>query len=243
MPVGKFMKAALAASVLLGSSVAEATPSTQIWIPSPDTQKFGTLHLNYDVYARPAKSTVMYLGPEVGVLPWKKVQAELGFDLIYQNNNQLDTYPLYFNGKAATPEDAWFKYSPSLAVGVYNMGIKPGLTAQNIGFALVGRTLPIIGRISAGYYYGNAAVLKDELGRAANQGVLLSWDRTMKEISDKLWFAVDFQSGQSMLGALNAGFAWAFTERFSLLLGYDHYLNRAVAGKDTATLQVDVNLF
>ena len=46
-----------------------------IWIPSTDIQKWASLHLNYDVYARPSKNTVLVLGPTAGVLPFDKVQA------------------------------------------------------------------------------------------------------------------------------------------------------------------------
>jgi len=64
----------------------------------------------------------------------------------------------------------------------------------------------------------------------------------MKEVSDKLWLAVDYQGGQSALGSTNLGFAWAFTEKTSVIFGYDIYNNRNVAGKNSFTIQVDINL-
>ncbi|MGC4117031.1 MAG: hypothetical protein QM765_21210 [Myxococcales bacterium] len=244
--------AALVATLAVSARVA-ATPSTQIWIPSPDVQKFETLHLNYDVYARPGRTPLLMLGPTVGVLPFEKVQAEVGFDLMFQGNSDLDSNPLYFHGKVAVPEDAFFHWQPSLALGIYNVGTRRSATVntmQNIGYALVGRTLPYLGRLSAGYYLGNAAVLRTNVlpgdtsvTRADNHGLMLSWDRTMSEISDKLWFAVDFQQGQNFLGAINAGVSYAFTKDISVIVGYDHYWNHTMAGKDTFTVQLDVNLF
>lgn len=134
-----------------------------------------------------------------------------------------------------------FKWSPGLAAGVYNVGFKKDLTNQNIGYALLAKTLPVLGRVSAGYFFGNDAVLVDEKGDAENHGLLLSWDRTLSELTDKLWLAVDYQGSDSALGALSFGAAWIFAPNISLLVGYDHYLNQDVAGKDTFTVQVDIS--
>ena len=239
----------LAVLALGGATSAEATPSTQIWIPSTDIQPYKVLHLNIDAYLRTQdedngarKGPLSMIGPTIGVLPTKQIQAETGFDLMYQGDKVLDNNPLYFHGKIGTPEKSLAEWSPALAVGGYNIGTKTGYTNQDIVYGLAARTLPKLGRLSAGYYGGNGAVLRDEQGHAANTGVLLSWDRTMKEISDKLWFAVDYQGGQSLVGSTNMGFSWAFSEKTSVLLGYDIYNDRAVAGKDTVTLQVDINL-
>ena len=231
-----------------------ATPSTQIWIPSTDVQPFAVLHLNYDVYARPGKVPLMLLGPTVGVIPWDKLQAEVGFDLMFQGNSDLDKYPIYFHAKLGTPEDSLFKWSPAIAVGAYNLGIKSGLTTQNVGYAEIARTVPYLGRFSLGYYLGNAAILRAPVvidgldsSQPDNHGFLASWDRTMSEISDKLWLCVDFQQGQNFLGAISAGAAWYFTRDISVIVGYDHYWNqdatRFGAGADTFTVQLDINLF
>ena len=85
---------ALAAFALCGltATIASATPSTQIWIPSTDIQPYKTVHLNFDTYLRTGKepsSNVGYfgipdggnlaplysVGPTVGVLPFEKIQA------------------------------------------------------------------------------------------------------------------------------------------------------------------------
>ena len=84
-------------------------------------------------------------------------------------------------------------------------------------------------------------MLLDENGDKANDGVLLSWDRTLTEISPKLWAAVDYQGGDSALGALSFGLSWAFADNVAVIVGYDIYNNEKVAGKDTVTTQLDIN--
>ena len=244
------MKKSIWLSALLCCCAANAfaTPSTQIWIPSTDIQKFKTGHLNIDTYLTGSnepsgvrKAPVSVIGPTFGVLPYEKIQAEVGFDIIQQGNTDLDSYPLYFHGKVATPEKAWFEESPAVAVGLYNAGTKSDKTNQNVLYGLAAKTFPVVGRLSGGYYTGNDKVLVDANGAKANNGLLLSWDRTMTEISEKLWMAVDYQGGKSALGALNFGLSWAFSPNTSVILGYDIYNNSDVAGRDSVTMQVDIN--
>jgi hypothetical protein len=254
----------------LTATIAPATPSTQVWIPSTDIQPYKTVHLNFDSYLRTAKedpanltgaapnqglAPLYIVGPTVGVLPLEKIQAEVGFDLIYGGANTnfgLDKYPFYGHFKLGMPEDnTWI---PAVAVGMYNIGTKSGdvrkgelATNQNIAYGLLAKTLPVVGRLSAGYFFGNKKVLvKDTVDSSGNfesdeKGVLLSWDRTLSEISDKLWVAVDYQGSESAVGALNFGVSYAFAKNVSVILGYDIYNNRKVAGENTVTLQVDIN--
>jgi hypothetical protein len=250
------MGISLAAFALCGltASIAAATPSTQVWIPSTDVQAYKTVHLNFDTYIRAntnddgsRTAPVVVIGPTVGLLPYEKVQAEFGLDVISAGGD-ADKYPLYFHGKLGTPEDSLFKFSPAVAVGGYNFGTKSGdarngelATTQDIFYGLVARTIPVIGRLSVGYFSGNKKVLLDENGISDEKGVLLSWDRTMTEISDKLWVAVDYQGSNSYMGALSFGASWAFAKNVSVLLGYDIYNKKATGGENTVTLQLDVN--
>ncbi len=139
-----------------------------------------------------------------------------------------------------TPEEAFGKGTPAFAVGGYNFGTKSGVTTQNISYGLLAKTFPL-GRLSAGYYRGSKRVLVDSNGNPANDGVILTWDRTMTEISDKLWLAVDYAGGKSANGALNFGFAWAFTKTVSVIFAYDIYNSKKTGGKDTFTTQFDIN--
>jgi hypothetical protein len=240
------------ALTVAASTAALATPSTQIWIPSTDVQAYKTVHLGIDNYVRADREdngsrfpNLYDIGLTAGVLPFEKVQMEVGIDYM-SNGTSYDNYPLYFNAKIGTPENSLFKYSPAVAIGGYNFGTNSDSgsllrTDQNIVYALAAKTFPVAGRLSAGYFTGNDKVLLDQNGKKENDGLLLSWDRAMPEISDKLWAAVDYQGGDSAMGALSFGLSWAFTKDVSLIIGYDIYNNDKVAGKDTFTTQLDIN--
>ena len=150
-----------------------------------------------------------------------------------------DKSPVCFNLKLGTPEGALFKGAPAIAFGGQNFGTKSNLTNYNVVFGLIAKTIPVLGRVSAGYYTGNSKILVDENGAKAQSGVLLSLDRAMTEISDKLWFAVDYQGGKNYLGALNVGFSWALHPRY-LSFAYDIYNNHNVAYN---TNNLNVNSF
>lgn len=226
-----------AALSLLSAGVALATPSTQIWIPSTDIQKFGTGHLGIDNYvAAEGEGTVpLYvLGLTAGVIPSEVIQAEVGIDYIAGLGDTADDTPYYLNAKVGTPEGALFAGSPALAVGGYNFGTESDVTNQNIVYGLAAKTLPVVGRLSLGYFTANEDVIGED-----NSGVLASWDRTLSEISPKLWAAVDYQGGESALGALNFGLSWAFADNVSVIAGYDIYNNKDL--NDTFTTQLDIN--
>jgi hypothetical protein len=254
------------ALTLMVSGAALATPSTQIWIPSTDIQAFGTFHLGIDNYFRSSgvatatgasrDANVMDIGLTAGVLPFEKIQAEVGVDYLTIANDPNDNHPFSVNAKVGTPEDAFFKYQPALAVGIYNAGPSqkfgnaPAITSgQNIMYALAARTLPVmgavpsLGRISAGYYYGSKTALIDANNpiKGANEGMLLSWDRTMTEISDKLWLAVDYMSGNNVDGAVSFGASWNFAKNVSVIFGYNVYKEKKLAGNNTFTTQLDIN--
>ena len=158
------------ASLFGTMGVAMATGSTQIWIPSTDIQGFKTVHLGIDNYIRTQKdangvygSGIYDMGVTTGISPFTKVQAEFGIDYLNMGDNNAlnaknyDLHPIYFNGKIALPEDSLFKGAPAIAVGAYNFGTKKGLTDYNIMYALIAKTVPVIGRVSVGYYSGNKA--------------------------------------------------------------------------------------
>jgi hypothetical protein len=250
------MKKLLIITVLvcvISSEFAFSTPSTQIWIPSTDFQKWKTMHLGIDNYIRTSKidgirGAGMYdLGLTTGLLPFEKFQGEIGVDYLSMGDSNYDDFPIYFNAKIGLPEDALFKGSPAVALGAYNFGLKKNLTNYNILYGEIARTIPILGRLSVGYYTGNDKLLVDENLKKANNGLLLSWDRTMTEISDKLWLAVDYQGGQNYLGALSFGASWAFSKNVSVIFGYDIYNNKKAyyntnnQNANTFTTQLDIN--
>ena len=243
----KTIKTILSATALtlMAAGSALATPSTQIWIPSTDIQAFGTAHLGIDNYIRTSKDpnygntktpNVYDLGLTFGLLPFEKVQLEAGIDYLV-SGLASDSTPLYFNWKLGTPEESLFSFSPALAVGMYNMGTKTGATQQNIAYGLAAKTLPVVGRLSFGGYHGSETLL----GKGQNDGVLASWDRTLSGLSDKVWVAVDYMSGNNANGAFSFGVSYAFAKNVSVIFGYDIYNNVNTGGKNTFTTQLDIN--
>jgi len=83
---------------------------------------------------------------------------------------------------------------------------------------------------------------KDEAGKEDNDGVLLSWERTLSEISDKLWVAVDYMGGDSSFGVLSYGFSWKFAPNTSVIFGYvDQNNDKLMLVEDWFTMQVDID--
>ena len=227
-----------------------ATPSTQIWIPSTDVQGFGVIHLGWDSYIKTAtlatgfEPTVTNGGITVGVLPFKKVGLEIGVD--YRDINAGHIYPVYLNAKLGIPEDGFFNYQPAIAVGSFDLGTSYAVGRQtnyNVTYGIIAKNIWKLGRISFGYYKGNDNLLVNasDNNKKDASGVLLSWDRTLTELSDKIWLAVDYMGAKNSYGALSFGGAYYITPDASFIIGYDIF-NDVQSYKPTATVQVDVNL-
>jgi len=246
-----------------------ATPSTHIWAPSTDIQPYKKIHLTADTYTPiPKKATnadnydqhnyvqqvygltfsLLSDKPEENLLGkiWKplgKVMGETGFDYKKGFGSFYDSYPWYFHFKFAVPEDAYFKQMPAFAIGSYDMGTRANRTNYNVWYLKGAKTVSLgklnLGRFSAGYFNGNGRLLRDKNGLRDNSGLMLAWERTMSEVSDKLWLCVDYQGTQSSYGAMNYGFAWSFTKDVSAIVGYEIYNNHNIA--DTITFQLDWN--
>jgi hypothetical protein len=78
-------------------------------------------------------------------------------------------------------------------------------------------------------------------GKVQDAGVLVSWDRVISELTDKLWLAADFQSGKNSYGALSFGAGWNFVPSVGVILGYNIYNDSNL--DPTFTVQVDINVF
>lgn len=236
--------AVAAAIVAMASSSAMATFTGQIWIPSTDVKGFKEVNISIDNYARVSNNSAganyYDVGVTAGILPLDKFKLEVGVDY-YTDNVPGSAYsknPAYMNFKAGVPEDAFFTGMPAVAAGMYGLNSASIGNSTNVAYALVAKTFPVVGRLSVGgYNSAEIAVLSTN-----NTGVLASWDRSMSEISDKLWMAVDYQSGNNALGALSVGGSWAFSKQVSLLIGANFYNKIATGGKPTFTTQLDINL-
>ncbi len=246
-------------------SNAYATPSTHIWAPSTDIQPYKKIHITADNYTPTKKIdhagarayvqqvygltfSLLSDKPEENFLgkvwsPLGKIMAEAGFDYKKGFGPIYDTFPWYFHFKLGVPEDAYFKYMPAFAVGSYDIGTKHNFTDYKVWYLKGARTVSFanvnLGRFSAGFFNGRAKLLRDKNGDRDNIGPMFAWERTISEISDKLWLCVDYQGTQSSYGAMNYGFAWSFTKDISTIIGYEIYNNPNL--RDTVTFQLDIN--
>lgn len=158
-----------------------ATPSTHIWAPSTDIESWGSVHLTVDMYLPTERiegdgraPAVTNLGLTLGVLPFEKVGAEVGFD--HKQGVGSDTYPWYFNFKIGVRENAFGKFFPAVAGGVYDIGIKSNVTDYNVVYGKVAKTFKWVGRFSLGYFYGNSHLLTDSNGKSDNHGIFVAWE-------------------------------------------------------------------
>lgn len=263
MKINKILAATLTV-LALTSGVAMATPTGQIWIPSTDAKTLKEVTINLTNIARfsngsDAGPNYYMVGVTTGVLPFEAIKLEIGVDYMTTGiKANIDNYPFYFNAKLATAEDMGFKGMPALAVGVFNLGTydKPevGLsTRQNIAYGLVAKTIPFVGRISAGGYYGAKRALANgtnTIDTNMNSGMMASWDRAINEVSDKLWMGIDYMSGNNGNGQLGIGTSWAFSKQITLLTGVQVFNpfykpsggESIPGGKPAFTTQLFINL-
>lgn len=238
--------------MILGTSIAMATPSTTYWTPmTVDVQSYGVLHIGADNYFTVFKkaeagggSFPTDLGLTIGVLPFKSVVAEIGVDLLEASDN-----PFFFNAKIGVPEDVLFDGAPTIQVGICNVGTKKDVTDQNILYAAIGKTIPGVGRLSAGPYIGNKKVLVDGDGNEENTGFMVAFDRGFMPVKDKdgneynKWvFAADYASGDNALGGGGFGIYHFFTKDICILTGPVWFNETAVNGEWKWTIQLDINL-
>jgi len=213
--------------MMIAQQLVLATPSTQIWNPSTDIQARGIYHLGLDNYFTVQDYTsggYTYptdLGLTYGVTP----NLEVGID--YLSPQPKPGSQLVFNAKVGLPESST---TPAVAVGGYGFGLLPGVTDQNIIYGVVAKTF-FLGRLTAGYFQGKAATIGND-----NGGVILTWD---KIINDKWWLCVDYAGGNSVIGALFAGFSYYFSPNTSVIFGYGKWNNGAAP---TITTQLDINI-
>ena len=240
-------------SLFLASATAYATPSTTYWTPAVmDIQPYGVLHTGVDNYFtvfRTGKGGAGAFptdaGLTMGVLPFKKLQMEVGIDLLEPTDD-----PVYFNAKLGTPEDSLFKGSPGLSVGIFNIGIKKDVTDQNIVYGIIGKTIPQVGRLHVGGFFGNPESTvflngnKDEEGR----GFMVGFDHGFLPAKDKdgndysrLVFAADYASGKNFIGGGGFGVYYYFNKDISLLTGPVWFNDKDINGEWKWTIQLDIN--
>ncbi len=246
-------RAALASALLcaVAAGTAVATPSTTYWTPmTPDIQAYKVPHITYDSYFTVFKQGndsgdfPTDVGLTLGVLPFEKLQMELGIDLLEPSDD-----PWFFNGKIGSPEGVLFKGSPALQLGIFNAGTKTDVTNQNIVYGVIGKTIPNFGRLSIGPYIGNDKVLRSSAGDRENVGFMAAFDRGFLARKDKdgnefnrLVLAGDYASGKNAIGGGGVGLYYYFTKDIALLTGPVWFNDEGINGKWKWTVQLDINI-
>jgi hypothetical protein len=270
--------------VLAVSGTASATPSTTYWTPATsDVQPFGVWHIGVDNYFRLSRTTEEVsnaqfdsfstdVGLTVGVLPFEKLNMEVGVDALVPGTRTHGTLrslgtSLLFNAKLGIPEGALASWSPALNVGMFGIGMKKQVTDMNIVHFMVGKTLGSLGRLHAGYYYGNPdSVLMREggckpapgdptfgciagaSGKLDNDGGMVGYDFGFWKVKDKegneynKWvFAADYASGKNFVGGGGFGIYHFFNKDISLLTGPVWFNDHVINGQWKWTVQLDIN--
>jgi hypothetical protein len=129
------------AAVLFGvATSAQATPSTTFWTPATTyVQPYLVPHITYDTYVAEKSGFQNDYGLTLGVLPFEKLQAEIGFDSFMPG---LAKSNFYVNGKLGVPEGAFGEYVPGFSAGIMGVGFKSDVSDFNIVHAEVGKTSP-----------------------------------------------------------------------------------------------------
>jgi hypothetical protein len=235
---------------------ASATPSTTFWAPSTAScQARGVPHITYDTYfwkgpaagAAGAKNYPIDTGLTMGVLPYNKIQAEVGYDLLLPSQ---DPVGFYVNGKVCTPESTLFSGSPGISFGFYNVGFKEDVTTYNVMHLMVQKALPIGGYVAAGVYHGlNTVLFTNSEGDVVKTGAMVGWGSPDLQIGRrglrKINFAVDVQTGKNVLGGWGFGPYIYFADNVSLLVGPTLFFDSDLqpgGSKYLWSVQLDIDL-
>jgi hypothetical protein len=235
-------------TVLHGPATAWATPSTTYWAPSVATcQGYKLPHITYDTYYGKAAAYPIDTGLTMGVLPGDKVQAEVGYDLLFPGQNPTQ---FYLNGKICLPENSLGKGVPAFSFGIYNVGFKSDVTDFDTVYVMAQKTLPIGGYISGGAYFGASDILfTNSDGNVAKAGALVGWSSPdikvgLKGLS-KITVIGDVQTGKNIFGAGGVGADIYFTDSIALIIGPVFYFDRQLqpgASRVLWTTQLDVDI-
>ena len=235
--------------ILLGLSIAgaatsaQATPSTTFYtVATPYIQPFAVPHFTYDSYLSGSAAFPADLGFTVGLLPFKKFQAEAGFDLFYPGSN-----PFQINFKGGIPEGAFGKYIPGLTAGIFGMGFENNVNNYDILHFEIGKTFSRIGTISVGGYKGlKSKLLRSASGKDQDWGYLVSFYRPLEPWTERIALSADYMSGKNIFGGGGAGLYFWFTKSIDVIIGWvwfnDEELNQPFRdGVFTIQLDIDFN--
>jgi hypothetical protein len=245
----KALKALVLGAMLVAARGASATPSTTFWTPATTyVQPYLVPHLTYDTYFGEPSAYPIDTGLTMGVLPFEKLQAEVGFDLFYPGYTKNG---FLLNAKLALPEGAFGEYFPGISAGAQNVGFEKDVNDLYLLHAELGKTTPI-GAVAVGAYYGvNKKLIIDETGKKQQAGLMASWTspdiKIGKPALDKIVFLADAMTGKNAFGAVGGGIGLYFTPAIDILAGPVFFLNKDVQPGTapwlfSVQLDVDVDL-
>ena len=243
--------AALGSLALTQSEAAWATPSTTFWTPATTyVQPFGVPHITYDTYFSDKGAYPIDTGLEIGILPFEKLQAEVGFDafLPYKGFYAAPSGPFQLNAKLGVPENAVGGWSPGISAGVYGAGLTKS-TSFNILHGEISKTIPG-GTLAIGGYYGAGPEVlwtgADGVKRAGVMGAYVTPDLELNLNGlKKLNFFADVMTGKNGFGGGGPGVGIYFTPAIDLLTGPIFFFDKSVQPGNSSmmwTVQLDVDI-
>jgi hypothetical protein len=254
----KLVRILAAGALALSAQTAWATPSTLFWTPATTyIQPFLLPHLGMDVYFNDKAVYPIDLGFTIGVLPFEKIQAEVGFDFFFPYwgpQNAVFLSPagaLQLNAKVGTPEGSFAEWSPGISGGIYGVGLNQA-TQFSILHAEIGKTF-FFGNLTAGGYYGAGgtnALWSDASGVVLTRGGFIGSYVSPDVVLDlkglyKINFFADIQTGNNAFSAAAGGIGVYFTPAIDILTGPVFFLNKYTQpGQSTMmwTVQLDVDI-
>jgi len=246
----KFTRAIAAASLLSAATAAQATPSTTFWTPATTyTQPYLVPHLTYDTYVGEQGLIPNDYGLTIGVLPFEKLQGEIGVDVFYPGYTESS---LYLNAKLTLPENAFGAWQPGLSVGIQSFGFEKDVSDYGHLHVTVGKTFAGIGSVAVGAYYGmNENLYVGSDGKTNRSGFMASYVSPDVTVGlpglQKVVFLADYASGKNGFGGYGGGVGLYFTPAIALLTGpvwlVDSDAAKAAYGSSFLwTVQVDVDV-
>lgn len=246
-----FIRTITACAVLTLAQAAHATSSTTFWTPATGyVQPYLVPHLTYDTYVAERGGFQNDYGVTMGILPFEKLQAEVGFDTFYPGVTDKN---FYVNGKLTVPENAFGAWQPALSLGVVNLGFKKDVTDYDILHGNLSKTFPYVGNLVLGAYYGlNDKLMVSSDGKKQQGGLLAAWSSPDIVLNfpglQKIVFLSDLQTGKNAFGAISGGIGLYFTPTIDILTGPVFFLDPKAAPSGPLhpdwlwTVQLDVDI-
>lgn len=227
------------------ATTATATPSTTFWTPATTyTQPFLVPHLTYDTYVAEQGWMANDYGLTIGVLPFEKLQGEVGIDLFLPGYVQNG---LYLNGKLTLPEGAYASWQPGVSIGIQSVGFKKDISNYDHLHLSVSKAFAGVGTFVVGGYHGLNKTLYTIPGESASQtGFMAAYTSPDININlpglQKVAIIADYASGKNGFAGGGVGAAIYFSPAVQLLTGPVFLADGAYATNLMWSVQLDVDV-